>query len=542
MAKGPPLVPLTQLDSAFQLQEHLKALWAKCTHDESFTHTVAINHDTAQEIATPPQLSEGESVDKNMWLYELCRLLTQKANLVFVELASDNPPCSVDTCPEMRASEWQYLCAVHEPPKSCSAFDYINHTLDWAGNLLTSPKHFPSRVFLGGETGNVLQSMRQLTNIFRRVYRIFAHAWFQHREVFWKIESTYGIYILFKTVCDKYQLIPEDNYTVPPEAEGPRDDAETPINTTNPAIPSVQILRRDDTPSTQTSQDQPVDPSTTVSAGATTRRHKHTPSTGSHVTTIAETTEEEDDDNDPQPQDDSTTQISITPLPSTSPPKPSKPSPQRGPPVLGRLDIAGTVPAYVPSNPEDPTPTTATSDKDPLSAARFPSPSPAKPAKPIDPIAEEEALMSPATPDKQKNASPERPGEIPEERAGEGGRVDVKVRRDSGLESEVRSPGGGSFRTAGTDMLSAILGHIDDDDISERGENEGGVEEVKEAEEVKTEAAEKGAEEMKEQTAVKESVLKDEAGVKEGEEGEDDDETMEEIKLPERNSPQVEQQ
>ena len=26
--------------------------------------------------------------------------------------------------------------------------------------------------------------------------------------------------MLFKTVCDEYHLIPEENYTVPPEAEG----------------------------------------------------------------------------------------------------------------------------------------------------------------------------------------------------------------------------------------------------------------------------------------------------------------------------------
>jgi hypothetical protein len=59
-----------------------------------------------------------------------------------------------------------------------------------------------------------------LTNIFRRVYRIFAHAWFQHRELFWKVENKTGLYVLFKTVCDMYGLIPEENYTVPPEAEG----------------------------------------------------------------------------------------------------------------------------------------------------------------------------------------------------------------------------------------------------------------------------------------------------------------------------------
>lgn len=62
--------------------------------------------------------------------------------------------------------------------------------------------------------------MKNLTNIMRRVYRIFAHAWFQHRSVFWQVEGQEGLYILFKTICDFYALIPQENYTIPPEAEG----------------------------------------------------------------------------------------------------------------------------------------------------------------------------------------------------------------------------------------------------------------------------------------------------------------------------------
>lgn len=214
----------------------------------------------------------------------------------------------------MRASEWQYLCAVHDPPKSCCAIDYCCHTLDWAASILTSQKHFPSRLTLGGNAdssgGGASQqggAVRQLTNIFRRVYRIFAHAWFQHRHVFWQVEAQDGLYVFFKTVCDFYALIPEDNYTIPPEAEG--------ISTENEKIPteelapgsrkkSLAILTRtqdeqapasaggvedttdQETPSTSTAN-------TTISTGATTRRHKHTPSTGSFVTTIVEGDEED---------------------------------------------------------------------------------------------------------------------------------------------------------------------------------------------------------------------------------------------------------
>jgi Mob1/phocein family len=196
----------------------------------------------------------------------------------------------------MRASEWQYLCAVHDPPKSCCAIDYCCHTLDWATNILTSPKLFPSRMVLGGDNGNTAAAMRQLTNIFRRVYRIFAHAWFQHREVFWAVEANDGLYVFFKTVCDLYQLIPEDNYTIPPEAEGEREESEeTPVNPSAPDLDTrMQLLKKDSLEASHVESNV----NTTISVGATTRRHKHTPSTGSLVTTIAEGPEEEETESD----------------------------------------------------------------------------------------------------------------------------------------------------------------------------------------------------------------------------------------------------
>ena len=243
---------------------------------------MALSRDTAQIIATPP-----EGIDKSLWLYELCRLLVLKANSLIVAFFDERPPCSSSTCPEMRASEWQYLCAVHDPPKSCCAIDYCCHTLDWAANVLTSQKNFPSRLTLGSETtGGSQQGIRQLTNIFRRVYRIFAHAWFQHRQSFWEVEGKEGIYILFKTVCDSYSLIPEENYTISPEAEGilasPEEEKEKEKE-------SKSILKKEEG---EDSKPEESGATSTNSSAATTKRHKHTPSTG--FTTIAEGGEEQE--------------------------------------------------------------------------------------------------------------------------------------------------------------------------------------------------------------------------------------------------------
>ncbi|KAF3480571.1 Mob1 family protein [Arthroderma uncinatum] len=289
MASGPPLVPLSELDSPFQLQEHLKASYHHFTQPAGSDTIAPITRDIARDLAEPPA-----GVERSLWLYELCRFLTMKANNLVIAFFAEDPPCSAQTCPEMRASEWQYLCAVHDPPKSCCAIDYCCHTLDWATNVLTSPKFFPSRLTLGTDaTGGPQASMRHLTNVFRRVYRIFAHAWFQHRDVFWQVEGHDGLYVFFKTVCDVYSLIPDDNYTIPPEAEGEEASIANSGSGQGQGVNRrLTILRKDD-PVTVTPPNSLEEPSVGLAA-ATTRRHRHSPSTGVGVTTIAEAAEDDD--------------------------------------------------------------------------------------------------------------------------------------------------------------------------------------------------------------------------------------------------------
>ncbi|TPX10490.1 uncharacterized protein E0L32_008540 [Thyridium curvatum] len=297
-AAGPPLVPLNELDSAFQLQEHLAALH----YHHTASNTQPINRETAQLLATPPP-----GIDRTLWLYELCRFLISQCNSLIVGFLFDAPPCSAATCPEMRASEWQFLCAVHDQPKSCCAIDYCCHTLDWAANVVTNPKIFPSRFSLagadvaldsraGGGSSGAATAVKNLVNVFRRLHRIFAHAWFQHRGVFWSVEGQTGLYVFFKTVCDLYDLLPAENYKLPPEAEGLEapnlggfssdgagGDKRSSIVPTSIAKPPAQreSLGEDLQPVGRTN----------------TRRHiRSSPSTGSAVTTVME--QDEDDHGD----------------------------------------------------------------------------------------------------------------------------------------------------------------------------------------------------------------------------------------------------
>ncbi|GME26259.1 mob1 family protein [Neofusicoccum parvum] len=282
MADGPPLADLKDIESAFQLMEYLKALHYSATHPSDSSTSSPLDRTAAMKLAEPPP-----GVERALWLYELCRFLTEHANSILIALFADDPPCSAQTCPEMRASEWQYLCAVHDPPKSCCAVDYCCHTLDWAANTLTSPKNFPSRLALGTEANTAHQQIRQLTNVFRRVYRIFAHAWFQHRDMFWKVENKTGLYSFFKVVCDTYSLIPSDNYTIPPEAEG----IESTPTESSQTIPT--ILKKDDKAEGE-SGDVDVAGNSTLVTGNTTKRHRHTPSASAHSISVIEENEEEE--------------------------------------------------------------------------------------------------------------------------------------------------------------------------------------------------------------------------------------------------------
>ncbi len=74
--------------------------------------------------------------------------------------------------------EWLYLCAAHKTPKECCAIDYIIHTLDGTAALLNSDKYFPSRVSIPES------SLKYFQSIARRLYRVFSHAYFHHKDLF----------------------------------------------------------------------------------------------------------------------------------------------------------------------------------------------------------------------------------------------------------------------------------------------------------------------------------------------------------------------
>ena len=103
--------------------------------------------------------------------------------------------------------------------------------------------------------------------------------------MFWQVEGQTGLYVLFKTVCDAYELLPAENYKLPPEAEGLEPTAE-------PKSQTLSIMKSASPPKNSLGVEEDL-----VGVGRTnTRRHiRQSPSVGSAVHTVLESDEEEAD-------------------------------------------------------------------------------------------------------------------------------------------------------------------------------------------------------------------------------------------------------
>ncbi|KAM5266821.1 MOB-like protein phocein isoform 2-T2 [Hipposideros larvatus] len=157
--------------------------------DESFDEmdsTLAVQQYIQQNIRADCSnidkiLEPPEGQDEGVWKYEHLRQFCLELNGLAVKLQSE---CHPDTCTQMTATEqWIFLCAAHKTPKECPAIDYTRHTLDGAACLLNSNKYFPSRVSIKES------SVAKLGSVCRRIYRIFSHAYFHHRQIFDEYEA-----------------------------------------------------------------------------------------------------------------------------------------------------------------------------------------------------------------------------------------------------------------------------------------------------------------------------------------------------------------
>ncbi len=143
---------------------------------------------------------------EGVWKYEHLRQFCLELNGLAVALQAE---CAPDTCTQKTAAEkWIVLCAARKTPKECPAINYAWHTLDGAACLLNSNKYFPSRVSIKES------SVAKLGSVCRRVYRIFSHAYFHHRQIFDEFEAASHLCHRFTVFITKYNLVSNDNLIV----------------------------------------------------------------------------------------------------------------------------------------------------------------------------------------------------------------------------------------------------------------------------------------------------------------------------------------
>ncbi|CAE8625542.1 unnamed protein product [Polarella glacialis] len=148
--------------------------------------------------------------DPLVWQYEHLRQFVVEFNMLLVALGGE---CTPESCPKMTASnEWQYLCAAHRKPQDCAAIDYMTHTIDGSTALLTTAKPFASRSQVPSSSAKYFQSMA------RRLYRIFAHVYYHHRETFDEVEAATHLCARFSHFVMHYKLMSPSMLLVPQEA------------------------------------------------------------------------------------------------------------------------------------------------------------------------------------------------------------------------------------------------------------------------------------------------------------------------------------
>ncbi|KAK0428809.1 hypothetical protein QR680_011018 [Steinernema hermaphroditum] len=146
-------------------------------------------------------------VEEGVWKYEHLRQFSMQLNGLAVLLQEE---CKPDTCSQMTATEqWIFLCAAHKNPKECTAIDYTRHTLDGAASLLNNNRYFPSRVSIKES------SIAKIGSVCRRVYRIFSHAYFHHRQIFDNFEAETNLCRRFTSFVMKYNLMSQEHLIVP---------------------------------------------------------------------------------------------------------------------------------------------------------------------------------------------------------------------------------------------------------------------------------------------------------------------------------------
>ena len=110
----------------------------------------------------------------------------------------------------MKATEeWLLLCACHPKTQECPAIDYMIQNLDYASSLLTNTKYFPSRTSIPSG------SHKHIVSLVRRLYRLFAHTYYNHQEIFTEFENEMHLCERFTEFSSRFNMMPPKLFCIP---------------------------------------------------------------------------------------------------------------------------------------------------------------------------------------------------------------------------------------------------------------------------------------------------------------------------------------
>ncbi|KAJ5078033.1 mob-like protein phocein [Anaeramoeba ignava] len=177
-------LPLNKMDGPFSLQQYIQQLIRKDPSD-------------IEKIIELP-----EDQDKNLFIYEHLRQIIIDLHLF---ATFHNEVCTAEKQPIMKLTingeQTCFLSGAFNPPREVSAIDYIAQTIEQTQDILNNSKLFPSRAYIPAE------SVGNFSTMFRRLYRIFAYSFFQHRELFDEFEKKYHLCERFTALSQKFQLM-----------------------------------------------------------------------------------------------------------------------------------------------------------------------------------------------------------------------------------------------------------------------------------------------------------------------------------------------
>ena len=169
---------------------------------ERLAHLIRIDPSNVIQICALPV-----GADKTRWIYELLRRFVIELHDLVICLR-EKMDCTSTICPTMSATEkYTFRCAGINggSPFQCCAIEYMTHTLDSATNTLTSGKLFP----INDRAVISRSSLSPCSSQCRRLYRLFPHAYFHHRETFMKFESKHHLFKRFVHFVREFRLVSE---------------------------------------------------------------------------------------------------------------------------------------------------------------------------------------------------------------------------------------------------------------------------------------------------------------------------------------------